>query len=317
MCCVDGFQSFWACSVAKKGYSGVTTYCTTRWAPKACETDALSDTVKEPSLCGEGRLMLTDHGSFVLINVYVPNAGVDSKDRPRLEYKLRFLRALLTKCSALIGDGREVLLVGDFNVCEPCDVHPRISAPYTPEEHAALRDFYSSSTSGAGKGDFEETGRSGPFIDVWKHLHPDEEGVFTVWDEKTSARAFNEGVRIDYVFATAGIMPHVVSCEILGADVLPPKWSDHAGILLEIGDSLQPPACGTRVTCQEWTKINRRFNDPAQRSIVSMFGGKHKKEATKKRPLTEEAIEASMAPQKQGKIRATSSLPAKESRRSL
>jgi hypothetical protein len=26
---------------------------------------------------------------------------------------------------------------------------------------------------------------------VWRHLHPQGEGVYTVWEERTSARAFN------------------------------------------------------------------------------------------------------------------------------
>lgn len=29
------------------------------------------------------------------------------------------------------------------------------------------------------------------FPDVWRQQHPDAEGCYTVWDEKTSARAFN------------------------------------------------------------------------------------------------------------------------------
>ena len=38
-----------------------------------------------------------------------------------------------------------------------------------------------------------------------------------------------QGVRIDYVLCTPGLRGRVASCEILGADALPPKWSDHAG----------------------------------------------------------------------------------------
>lgn len=30
------------------------------------------------------------------------------------------------------------------------------------------------------------------FKDVWRELHPDTIDAYTVWDEKTSARAFNE-----------------------------------------------------------------------------------------------------------------------------
>lgn len=100
-----------------------------------------------------------------------------------------------------------------------------------------------------------------------------------VWDERTSARAFNQGVRIDYVLATPGLLPKITSCEILGADVLPPKWSDHAGILVEMKD-LQPPP--PHQPCAEWTRLMRRFKDPTQPSISSMFGKKKQKQAAAK-----------------------------------
>ncbi len=38
-----------------------------------------------------------------------------------------------------------------------------------------------------------------------------------------------QGLRIDYVLCTPGLLGRVVSCEILSSEVLPPKWSDHAG----------------------------------------------------------------------------------------
>ena len=38
-----------------------------------------------------------------------------------------------------------------------------------------------------------------------------------------------QGVRIDYALCSPGLMKHVVSCEILS---LPPKWSDHAALVL-------------------------------------------------------------------------------------
>ena len=38
-----------------------------------------------------------------------------------------------------------------------------------------------------------------------------------------------QGLRIDYVLATPGLLERVVSCEGLSAEAIPPKWSDHAG----------------------------------------------------------------------------------------
>ena len=54
------------------------------------------------------RVVLTDHGAFVLINVYVPNAG-PAPERPRAAYKYKFLEALKTKAVALRDAGREVI----------------------------------------------------------------------------------------------------------------------------------------------------------------------------------------------------------------
>jgi hypothetical protein len=53
------------------------------------------------------RVVITDHGAFVLVNVYVPNAG-ERPARSRLDFKVRFLRALKDKCDALAAAGREV-----------------------------------------------------------------------------------------------------------------------------------------------------------------------------------------------------------------
>ena len=85
----------------RSGYSGVTTYVRERAtsvdgpgvakaAPRviSCRSRPFGD----PELDDEGRLVVTDHGRFLLFNVYVPNSGGDG--RPRLDFKLKFLRAL-------------------------------------------------------------------------------------------------------------------------------------------------------------------------------------------------------------------------------
>lgn len=54
------------------------------------------------------RVVLTDLKAFVLINVYAPNAGDRSGSRLRVDFKVRFLRALKEKCDALSAAGRQV-----------------------------------------------------------------------------------------------------------------------------------------------------------------------------------------------------------------
>jgi exonuclease III len=55
------------------------------------------------------RVVVTDHGAFVLLNVYVPNAG-DRKRAggERVDFKCRFLRALKEKADSFVASGKEV-----------------------------------------------------------------------------------------------------------------------------------------------------------------------------------------------------------------
>ena len=67
--------------------------------------------------------------------------------------------------------------MGDLNVAAAqADVHKKLvhDRMYSPPEKEALQALLSE------------------YTDIWRRLHPDADTVFTVWDEKTSARVFNE-----------------------------------------------------------------------------------------------------------------------------
>lgn len=154
---------------------------------------------------------------------------------------------------------RQVILVGDFNVAAtPVDVHASLAFPdlYAAEELAALHAL---------------TEGPAAYVDVWRRLHPGTSDVYTVWDERTSARAFNHGLRIDYILCTPGLLPSVAACEVVGTDRLPPKWSDHAGLLLRLRD-LAPPAPAQ--PCALWQRRWESLVDTRQRSIKDMFGSR-------------------------------------------
>lgn len=53
---------------------------------------------------------MTDLGEIVLINVYIPNGG-EAPEKPRLEYKLRFLDALLNYLNEITSKGKKVILI--------------------------------------------------------------------------------------------------------------------------------------------------------------------------------------------------------------
>jgi exonuclease III len=70
------------------------------FSPLDAKADWLGESTSPSTedLCREGRLICTDHGSFVLLNVYVPNAGDHDEGRPRLDFKMRYLKALEQTC---------------------------------------------------------------------------------------------------------------------------------------------------------------------------------------------------------------------------
>lgn len=216
-------------------------------------------------------MVQTDHGPFVLINVYVPNAPNDEA----LSFKVKsFLPSLKQHIKKLQKAGREIILCGDFNIAASRqDMHDSlgdVEVRYSNEERQFIE--YLLRPVGTDSGDDKD---GGGFVDVWRSLHPDTTDVFTCWDEKTSARAFNAGVRIDYVFATQGIASKVTSCEVVGSDEIPQKWSDHAPILVEF-QGLEPdlsPSSGRQQPCKEWKELLGRFHDSKQRTLLSMFGG--------------------------------------------
>lgn len=69
----------------------------------------------EADLKAEGRIVITEHRNFVLLNVYAPNAG-DCHVRPRLDFKMRWFDALRQKITELTMRGRHVILMGDLNI---------------------------------------------------------------------------------------------------------------------------------------------------------------------------------------------------------
>lgn len=59
-------------------------------------------------------------------------------------------------------------------------------------------------------------------------LHNNKE-LPTSWAVLNEMPCTVQGVRIDYALCSAGLVDKVVSCEIVST---PPKWSDHAALIL-------------------------------------------------------------------------------------
>merc|ERR1740129_1704931 len=118
---LSGFDTFWACNdgagAQRQGLNGVATFVRLSALP-VLRADA--EPLGETELDREGRCLMTDHGPFVLFNVYVPNTSGGS----RLPFKLRFLSALRGAMSRARAGGKAVILAGDMNMkSRAADVH--------------------------------------------------------------------------------------------------------------------------------------------------------------------------------------------------
>jgi exodeoxyribonuclease III len=106
---VPGYESFWSCCTDRnsRGMNGVVTFAkigTVRSADPA--------PLQEEELDSQGRCIRTDHGSFILFNVYVPQGGSCG-----VPFKLKFLRRLHQKIQECRTEYKKpVILVGDLNI---------------------------------------------------------------------------------------------------------------------------------------------------------------------------------------------------------
>ena len=284
-CCMDesNLESFHSTSDVRPGYSGTSIYtCTPAWRPTRFRTDLFTEA--DGGEDGEGRFCAVDlPGNIVLVNVYVPNAGLGKNKgsnvgdgenstghgTSRIAYKLKFYKRLLEFCTKVVEEERrEVVLVGDFNACfDARDVHSLIGVEnaFLPCELDALRGFTACG-----------------FVDVYRQLHPDVSNVYTCFDQKTNARLYNRGVRIDFCLVSQGLAGKVKACEVVGGDVVPALWSDHCALYVEFdidgqGDAGDAAGAGS---LKEWVQLKRRLTNSSQKTLVDMFRRASKKAKT-------------------------------------
>ena len=241
LACVEGWESFWSFSTARLGYSGTTTYARPPWTPVAADSAPLppedpADHTASPDVDvttaliyrEEGRALETDHGAFVLINVYAPNAATPASAAA----KAAFLTALRRRVDALLLHNRHVVVVGDMNMVSDDDSSfvGHDAMDYTHAEVKAMRRLLAP-----------------PMTDAWGSTHPGVRRAaappgqrgFTCWDQRTNARSRDDGVRIDFVLVSSGV--RILSCDVLQpSEQLKAVWSDHAPLRADLEFSLPP-----------------------------------------------------------------------------
>lgn len=202
-----GYEAFYhSCSV-KKGYSGVATF--TKIKP-----EATFKSIGIEKFDGEGRVMATDFGEFILFNVYFPNGGMNEG---RLQYKLDFYDAFFAFCEQLRKKGRKLVICGDYNTAHyPIDLA-------RPKENVLTSGFMLCERV---KLDWLVEKK---YHDAFRMFNQEGEN-YTWWSMQQMSRPRNVGWRIDYHWATDDLSSKIINCTQQPAQ----EGSDHCPVVLEI-----------------------------------------------------------------------------------
>ena len=189
---IKSYKAHWSISEVS-GYSGTVTYTQEKPVSVSCEMGIYK-------LDREGRFVITHYDDFTLFNIYFPNGA---KDETRHLFKQEFLKQVHYHFKQLIEQGRELIVVGDYNVAYlETDVYdPKAlsrTSGFLPEEREWFRSFL-------------DLG----FIDVYRHFYPDQKKAFTWWSYRENARKNNRGWRIDHICVTQGLKKRLKGVEIL------------------------------------------------------------------------------------------------------
>ncbi len=200
---------------AAKGRAGVSLY-------SRREPDAVRVGFGSAEFDGSGRYVEADLPGVTIASLYLPSGEVGTA---RQDEKMRFMGELLAHLKALreraAGEGREVLVCGDWNIAHrEADLKNwranRKSSGFLPEEREWL-------------GRVLDPGEGG-FVDVVRALHPDAEGPYSWWSYRGRAFDNDSGWRIDLQVATPGLAGKALKAYVERAATHGERWSDHAPV---------------------------------------------------------------------------------------
>ena len=198
---LPGYHQYWNYA-EKKGYSGTAMF--TKEEPIAV-TYGLG--IEEHD--HEGRVITAEFPEYYVVTCYTPNSQDGLK---RLDYRMQcedafraYLKELETK--------KPVIFCGDLNVA-----HQEIDLknPKTNRKNAGFSDEE--------RAKFTELLEAG-FVDTFRYFYPDQEGIYSWWSYRFSARAKNAGWRIDYFCVSESLKDRLVDAkihtEVMGSDHCP------------------------------------------------------------------------------------------------
>lgn len=192
-------------SAIRKGYSGTAVFS---------KHKPINVTHNFGEYDDEGRTLVCEFEDFYFVTVYTPNSKPELE---RLDYRMDWEDAFKEYMLEL-DKKKPVIICGDLNVA-----HKEIDLknPKTNRRNAGFTD--------------EERGKFGKlldagFTDTFRHLYPEQEGIYSWWSYRFNARKNNAGWRIDYFLVSNRIADKIKEAKI-HTDIM---GSDHCPVSLEI-----------------------------------------------------------------------------------
>lgn len=198
---LPGYHQYWNYA-EKKGYSGTAIFAKQ-------EPLSVSYGIGMEEHDHEGRVITLEYPDFYFITVYTPNS---QNELARLDYRMKWEEDFLSYLKKL-DEHKPVIFCGDLNVA-----HQEIDLknPKSNRKNAGFTDEE--------RGKFTTLLQNG-FVDTFRYFYPDQEGIYSWWSYRFSARAKNAGWRIDYFMVSEALKDRLqdakIYTEVTGSDHCP------------------------------------------------------------------------------------------------
>ena len=196
-----GYHQYWNYA-EKKGYSGTAMF--TKEEPLAVNYGL---GIEEHD--HEGRVITAEFPEYYVVTCYTPNS---QDGLARLDYRMHWEEDFLAYLK-MLEEKKPVIFCGDLNVAhkEIASKNPktnRKNAGFTDEEREKFTNLLDAG-----------------FIDTFRYFYPDQEGIYSWWSYRFSARAKNAGWRIDYFCVSESLKEKLedakIHTEVMGSDHCP------------------------------------------------------------------------------------------------
>lgn len=203
---LPGYYQYWNYAV-RKGYSGTAVF--TKEEPIHVFYGLGMEEHDQ-----EGRVITLEFETYFFVTVYTPNS---QNELARLDYRMQWETDFLAYLKKL-EETKPVIFCGDLNVAaEEIDLknpkNNRKNAGFTDEEREKFRNL-----------------KAAGFIDTFRYFYPDQEGIYSWWSYRFSARKKNAGWRIDYFLVSECLKDKLADAKIL-TEVM---GSDHCPVELDM-----------------------------------------------------------------------------------